>query len=190
MALRAGRSSVRDDADLQIQITKCVLPDDALFWREGLNAEAFGKTSSQMMPQLRETALIFLSLFLHVSTYTLPRSRLAAAVSTSTNFSSGAKQPKRGGNGSGRGDGRSGAKDADGAGPGGAGRGGGGGKGGRPTDASVIQKLAERVSTGATSGVVGGSVGGKDSLKGVEIAGLEEIAIAENDWQSVFRCAC
>ncbi|CAM9596845.1 unnamed protein product, partial [Ectocarpus sp. 4 AP-2014] len=56
-----------------------------------------------------------------------------------------------------------------------------------PTDATVIQKLSERVSSGATSGVGLAAGGGRDPLKGVDVAGLEEISIAEGDWQSVFR---
>lgn len=53
----------------------------------------------------------------------------------------------------------------------------------------MIQKLAERVSSGVTSGVATGGSGGsgKDPLKGVDVAGLEEINIAEKDWQSIFR---
>lgn len=103
---------------------------------------------------------------------------------------------KKGGGGRG-----GGAKASDSAGrgkPEGSATGGGGGRGGgRPTDATVIQKLAARVSSGATSGVGagrggsggGGGVGGdgRDPLKGVDVAGLEEISIAEGDWQSVFR---
>lgn len=52
----------------------------------------------------------------------------------------------------------------------------------------MIQKLSARVSSGATSGVGVGGGGGRDPLKGVDVAGLEEISIAEGDWQSVFRC--
>ncbi|CAN0184978.1 unnamed protein product, partial [Scytosiphon promiscuus] len=32
-----------------------------------------------------------------------------------------------------------------------------------------------------------GSGGSRDPLKGVDVAGLEEISIAESDWQNVFR---
>lgn len=108
-------------------------------------------------------------------------------------------KPKRGGKGGGRGGGRGGAGGAKGA---DSGRGGGGGNagrgagGGRPTDSAVIQKLAERVSSGATSGVAAGGAGEgvgrgrRDLLKGVDVAGLDEIAIAEKDWQIIFRYIC
>ena len=60
----------------------------------------------------------------------------------------------------------------------------------------MIQKLTNRVTSGATSGVSkglgggggAGGAGGRDPLKGVDVAGLEEISIAEGDWQNVFRC--
>ncbi|CAB1116377.1 unnamed protein product [Ectocarpus sp. CCAP 1310/34] len=97
-------------------------------------------------------------------------------------FLSGTPKKKGGG---GRGGSGAGAKPSD---AGGRGKAGGGrGGAGRPTDATVIQKLSERVSSGATSGVGLAAGGGRDPLKGVDVAGLEEISIAEGDWQSVFR---
>ncbi|CBJ26801.1 hypothetical protein Esi_0045_0085 [Ectocarpus siliculosus] len=93
------------------------------------------------------------------------------------------KKTKKGGGGRGAGAGGAKPSDAGGRGKAGGGRGGGG----RPTDATVIQKLSERVSSGATSGVGLAAGGGRDPLKGVDVAGLEEISIAEGDWQSVFR---
>ena len=106
-------------------------------------------------------------------------------------------QAKRGGKGRGGGRGGGGGRGAGNAAPseGGDGGGGRGRGGGRPSDAAVVKKLSERVSSGATSGVVvknqavalGGDGGNRDPLRGVDVASLDEISIAEGDWQRVFR---
>lgn len=52
----------------------------------------------------------------------------------------------------------------------------------------MIKKLSERVSSGATSGVkaLAGEGGSRDPLKGVDVESLDEISIAEADWQRIF----
>ncbi|CAM9318540.1 unnamed protein product [Ascophyllum nodosum] len=109
----------------------------------------------------------------------------------------GNSKAKRGGKGRGGGRGGGGGRGAGNAAPseGGDGGGGRGRGGGRPSDAAVVKKLSERVSSGATSGVVvknqavalGGDGGNRDPLRGVDVASLDEISIAEGDWQRVFR---